>query len=107
MFPLFHNIFNIFLSKGVKLHAHLLNLVVRLVFSSVLRIWYVEVRISRSDSEGPFDYEISRVDCMFVYIEAYFEHQCSIYQELTIVTKTFRGSNTDALFTTAVSNLSP
>ena len=52
-----------FLTKGVKLHVHLRNLVVRFVFSSVLHIWYVEVRISQSVSEGPFDFEITRVDC--------------------------------------------
>ena len=38
-------------------------LIVRLVFSSILHIWYVEVRISRSVSAGPFDFEITRVDC--------------------------------------------
>ena len=38
---------------------------VRLVFSSVLHIRYVEVRISRSISEGPFDFEITRVDCIY------------------------------------------
>ena len=41
----------------------LLNLVVRLVFSSILHIWYVEVWISRCVVEGPFDFEIARVDC--------------------------------------------
>ena len=40
-------------------------LVVRLVFSSILHTWYVEVRISRSVSAGPFDFEITRVDCIF------------------------------------------
>ena len=54
---------HIFLTKGVKLHIHLYNLVVRLAFSSILQICYVEVRISRSVSEGPFDFEITRVDC--------------------------------------------
>ena len=39
-------------------------LVVRLVFSSVLQIWCVEVRISQSVSEGPFDFETMRVDCI-------------------------------------------
>ena len=53
----------IFLTKGVKLYVHLWNLVVQLVFSSILQIWYVEVRISRSVSEGHFDFEITRVDC--------------------------------------------
>ena len=55
----------IFLTKGVKLHSHLCNLVVRIVFSSILQIWYVEVRISRSVWEGPFDFEITRVDCIY------------------------------------------
>ena len=33
-------------------------------FSSKLQIGYVEVRISRSVLEGPFDFEITRVDCI-------------------------------------------
>ena len=53
----------IFLIKGVYLHIHLLNLVVQFVFSSILKICYVEVRISRSISNGPFKFEITRVDC--------------------------------------------
>ena len=32
-----------------------------LLFSSIPQIWYVEVRISRSIPESPF--EITRVDC--------------------------------------------
>ena len=51
----------IFLTKGVKLHSYLWNLVVRIVFSSILQIWYVKAWISRSVLEGPFDYEITRV----------------------------------------------
>ena len=43
---------HILLTKGVKLHVHLWNLVVPLVFSSILHIWYVEVRMSQSVSEG-------------------------------------------------------
>ena len=54
----------IFLIKGVYLHIHLLNLVVQFVFSSILSIIYVELRISRSVSEGPFKFEITRVDCI-------------------------------------------
>ena len=61
---LFHNIFKISLTSGVRLHIHLLNVVVRLIFSSILQIWYVEVRISRSISESPLDFEITRVDCI-------------------------------------------
>ena len=37
--------------------------VIFFIFSSVLQIWYVVVRISQSVSEGPFDFEITRVDC--------------------------------------------
>ena len=54
----------IFLIKGVYLHIHLLNLVVQFVFFSILKICYVEVRISRSISKGPFKFEITRVDCI-------------------------------------------
>ena len=60
----FHNIFNISLTSGVKLYNHLWNMVVRFIFSSILQIWYVEVRISRSISEGSLDFEITRVDCI-------------------------------------------
>ena len=34
--------------------------------SSVLQIRYVEVRISRSVLAGPFDFEITRVDCNYI-----------------------------------------
>ena len=61
----------IFLTKGVKLHSHLWSLVVRIVFSSLLQIWYVEVRISRSLLEGPFDFEIKRVDCTCSFATSY------------------------------------
>ena len=50
--PLFHNIFNISLISRIQLHIYLLNMVVRIICSSILQIWYVEVRISRSISEG-------------------------------------------------------
>ena len=68
--PLFHN-FSIYISyyKGVRLHSKLKNLVVQIVFPSILQIWYVEVRISRSVFEGPFDFEITRVDCMWQLIK--------------------------------------
>ena len=46
--PLFHNIFNISLNSRVQLHIYLINVVVRIIFSSILQILYVEVRISRS-----------------------------------------------------------
>ena len=64
--PLFHNIFNICLTSRVQLHLHLLNAVVRFIFSSSLQIWYVEVRISRSIFESPLKFEITRVDCSYI-----------------------------------------
>ena len=50
-------------TSRVQLHIYLSNVVVRIIFSSILQIWYVEVRISRSISESPFEFEITRVDC--------------------------------------------
>ena len=61
-----HNIFNISLTSRVQLNINLLNLVVRIVFSSILQIWYVEVRIARSISESPVEFEITRIDCIFI-----------------------------------------
>ena len=40
-------------------------MVVRIIFSSILQIWYVEVRISRSISESPLEFETTRADCIF------------------------------------------
>ena len=68
--PLFHNIFNISLTSSPITHIYLLNVAVRIIFSSILQIWYVEIRISRSISEGPLEFEITRVDCISVI------HQC-------------------------------
>ena len=62
--PLFHNIFSISLTSRVQLHICLLNVVNWIIFSSILQIWYVEVRISRSSSESPLEFEITRVDYM-------------------------------------------
>ena len=63
----FSTIFSVYIFN-VRTHiTYLWNLIVRFVFSSVLHIWYVEVRISQSVSEGPFDFEITRVDCMSFY----------------------------------------
>ena len=42
---------------------------VDLFFSSVLQIWYVEVRISRSILESPLDFEITRIDCTKIDIQ--------------------------------------
>ena len=62
--PLFHNIFTVSLTSRVQLHIYLLNVGVRILFSSILQIWYVEVRISRSISENTLGFEITRVDCI-------------------------------------------
>ena len=35
----------------------------QIIFSSILQTWYVELRISRSISESPLEFEITRVDC--------------------------------------------
>ena len=35
-------------------------------FFSILQFWYVEVQISRSISESPLDFEITRVDCIWI-----------------------------------------
>ena len=63
--PLFHNIFNIhFYLKESNYIVICKNWLFKLFFSSILQIWYVEVRISRTVYEGPFDFEITRVDCI-------------------------------------------
>ena len=46
----------------------LLNVVNQIIFSSILQTWYVELRISRSISESPLEFEITRVDCIYGYI---------------------------------------
>ena len=37
----------------------------QIIFSSILQTWYVELRISRSISESPLEFEITRVDCSY------------------------------------------
>ena len=37
----------------------------QIIFSSILQTWYVELRISRSMSESPLEFEITRVDCRY------------------------------------------
>ena len=64
-FILFSTIFSIYLEFQESNYIYiLLNVVVRFVFSSVLQFWYVEERISRSISESPLEFEITRVDCI-------------------------------------------
>ena len=62
----------------------MLNVVNRIIFSSILQIWYVEVRISQSNSESPLAFEITRVDCMFTernheHLNENIQNQKSVY----------------------------
>ena len=61
--PLFHNIFNISLTSGVKLHIHLWNMVVRFIFfyNSANLICRGTVILQYY---SPLDFEIVRVDCI-------------------------------------------
>ena len=66
-FLLFSTLFYIYISNFrsqitysfVKCGCSLFNL----LFSSLSQLWYVEVRISRSVSVSPLEFEITRVDC--------------------------------------------
>ena len=51
----------------ITLPISLLNVVNQIIFSSILQTWYVELRISRSISESPLEFEITRVDCMCIF----------------------------------------
>ena len=62
--PLFHNIFNISLTSRIQIHIYLLNVVDRIIFSAVLQICYVELRIFRSISKSPLEFQITRVECI-------------------------------------------
>ena len=74
--PLFNNIFNTSNFKS-PIHIYLLNVVNQIIFSWTLQIWYVEVRISRSISESPLEFEITRVDCIWLY--SFFKRHLLIY----------------------------
>ena len=63
-FLLFPQYFQYIQILSVQPHIYLLNVVVWIMFSSILQIWYVEVRISRSIWESPLEFEITRVDCI-------------------------------------------
>ena len=68
------------LTSGVKLH-------IRLLFSSLLQLWYFEVRISRSVSESPLEFEITGVDCILI-TQTFLKHnncQRTIYKHEDIV----------------------
>ena len=53
------------LTSGGKLRIHLLNVIDRFIVSLIRHLCHFEVRISRSVSESPLEFEITRVDCIF------------------------------------------
>ena len=59
-----------------------------ILLSSDLQIWYVVVRISQSDSEGPFDVETTRVDCIYFKIHTERRGQTENGTEATLANKT-------------------
>ena len=54
-------------------------------FSSILQIWLIEIRISRSIFEIFLDFEILRVDCTFYSFKQYFNPKISKYVERTVI----------------------
>ena len=67
-------------------------MVVRIVFSSILQVGYVEVRISRSVLEGPFDFEITRVDCIYYFL-AYHHKESTLHYNFTKKNKPWHNFN--------------
>ena len=65
-FSSFPQYFQYISNLRIKLHIHLWNVFVWFIFSSILQIWYVEVWISQSVSESPLEFEITRVDCIWI-----------------------------------------
>ena len=64
-FLLFSTLFiYIFLTSGVKLHIHLLNVVDHFIVLLTLNSDMSRYRISRSVSVSPLEFEITRVDCI-------------------------------------------
>ena len=63
-FLLFSTLFYIYISNfRNQIHIHLLNVVVQFIVF-LTQLWDVEVRISRSVSVSPLEYEIRGVDCI-------------------------------------------
>ena len=55
-----------------------------LLFSSLSQLWYVEVRISRSVSVSPLEFEITRVDYIINYFSRGFHYSILLNSDLTI-----------------------
>ena len=69
-FLLFSTIFDISLTPGVKLHIHLLNVVVRFIFFPHFR----NTDMSRYGNLeafqiAPMEFEITRVDCIIIALD--------------------------------------
>ena len=62
----------IFLTSGVKLHIHMLNVAVQ--FIVFLTLSTLICRISRSVSVSPLEFKITRVDCMFLNLAEEYLH---------------------------------
>ena len=58
-----------------------------LFFSSILYIWYVEVRITRS-IQSPLDFEITRIDCIRKYRKAVFRYLPNFSHVIRVIFKT-------------------
>ena len=82
-----------------------------LVFFSVLHILYVEVRISRSVSAGPFDFEITRVNCTSTTLLATFlqasviRYLGSLVADLNYWLPLFNFLSEDTIFTLIITTL--
>ena len=59
-----HYFVYIFLTSGVKLHIHLLNVVIQFI---VFLTFNSELRLSRNVSVSPLEFEITGVDCILLY----------------------------------------
>ena len=70
-FLLFSTLFNIyiFLTSEVRLHIHLLNVVVQFIVFLTLSTLTCRGRISRTVSVSPLEFEITRVDCTCIFSE--------------------------------------
>ena len=66
-FSSFHNIFNISPNFKSSITHIFVKCGCSIFFSSILQFRYVEVRKSRSISESPLKFEITRVDCILDY----------------------------------------
>ena len=54
--------------KSPITYIYLLNVVVRIIsFSSVLELWYVEIRVYRSILKSPLEFQLKRVDCIGIF----------------------------------------